>query len=582
MEKSEGVVKEEEDIFDIDIDISMGEDSKEIPKANEKSDETFKDKSGNEQTVEIKQELIDETSRNPKRKHSSASQGDESSEKLSKNWSSGNYGEDVMFKEVFRPNKDKKVKNNKEVLEMDKVSIKQEPFEEDDPIFSQIDIKEEPNTTFSQVEEVIELDSDGEDPAYEIWCSSQMEMSSTSSKNIKQEPIEIDDSFSIASFDSPIHVSPKYDFHNSNTQPRKDDTGSDDDVIFLESDNKDLDLEGSQMALFEKIRKSIKIKKEKVDSQGEDMSHIDVIDLASPPKHNEDEIGGLSPILKPNEDIQKSFENFDRLQKDKSKENQNDPFSAFYAPTDDLPDLHFVSEKKKDNVSKSIELLSNETNKEDIKNESTHPTTPLWPPPVSPLKKRPIQLIDPLPQPPKKYARRLSSTSEISEGDKKPKELNHRDNKNEEEFGKDKWRSSHKPSLTSLSNKDKEKRAEALKELELRKKEQKSLESGIDEKDASSSSAKPVLPKIKTSKPKLSKLMSSLEDDQAAPRQPIRKAHKPKTLPPSIGHQNKKISSSSSKSVINSTKVPSKSVKNSQSNILASHIRTTAETTVDQ
>ena len=61
-----------------------------------------------EQTVEIKQELIDETSRNPKRKHSSASQGDESSEKLPKDWSSGNYGEDVMFKEVFRPNKDKK------------------------------------------------------------------------------------------------------------------------------------------------------------------------------------------------------------------------------------------------------------------------------------------------------------------------------------------------------------------------------------------------------------------------------------------------------------------------------------------
>ena len=69
--------------------------------------------------------------------------------------------------------------------------------------------KNENNTTFSQVEEVIELDSDGEDPAYQSWCSRQVQHAS----NVKLErPVEHDnDAISVGSYDSPSRSSPKDD-----------------------------------------------------------------------------------------------------------------------------------------------------------------------------------------------------------------------------------------------------------------------------------------------------------------------------------------------------------------------------------
>ena len=387
----------------------------------------------------------------------------------------------------------------------------------------------------------------------------------TSSSNaVKQEPIEIDDSFSIASFDSPPQSSSKYDFIGSKIQSRADRNDSDDDVILLENDNKKLDLDDSQMGLFEKIRKNIKIKKEKVDSQQEDTAYIDVIDLASPPK-------GLSPISILDEDTNLN------LDPEKSPSfDQFDPFPEPYSPTDDLPDLVFVSNKKNDIVSKATEPTSNEAKKEDENKDVIHPGSSREIPPISPIKKRPIQLIEPLPHPPKKHARRTSSSSSTSERTW--------ESKSEKFFDRDKWKSSHKSSLSGFSEIDKEKRADALKEIELRKKEQKlsSAPTEARENESSASSSKPALSKIKTSKPKLLKLVSSLEEDESAPRQPVRKAHKPKSLPPSFGSANRKTTSSNSTSSKHSTKAPAKAVNNIPSNIQTSHLRTTAETTVDQ
>ena len=573
--KSENVSAQEEDFLDIDIDISMGEERDYSPQYCVDANGMVEKATCNLENREIKQELIDEASRNPKRKHSIVSLDEDMAGKSPKEWSSGNFGDDVLIKEVFCSSKERKDpsakdKENKDALQKDngKPFIKEEPFEADDMddhMFSTIDIKQEPNTTFSQVEEVIDLDSDEED----LWCSTQLEMATPFPKNIKQEPIEINDSFSLSSLDSPPHFSPKDDILKSNVQTGPNENDSDDDVIFLECDNKKLDLDDSQMGLFEKIRKNIKVKKEKVDSQPGDTSHVDVIDLASPPK-------GLSPISMTEDDTK-----FDHLSDISSVSDKIDPFPEPYSPTDDLPDLVFTTENKRDLVSRAPEAsthepISKNESKDVIHSSSSRPTLP-----ISPIKKRPIQLIEPLPQPPKKYARRLSSsTLDASDGDKVSKE-SYRDSKSYKDSDRDKWRSSHKSASTNFSTKDKEIRAEALKEIELRKKEQKLLGTGAEDK-TSASSSKPALPKVKTSKPKLLKLVNSLEEDESVPRQPVRKAHKPKNLPPSFGHAKKKITSNSSTSSKHSTKDTSKSTNNSHQSIQTSHLRTTAETTVDQ
>ena len=552
--------------------------------------------------------MADESSRTPKRKQLPLSFGDERSTKSSNVESTlddverslerlhETPGKGDNAEKLKSENSDMKANGNKDMQPI----IKQERLEENDisdPMFSQIEIKKEPNTTFSQIEEVIELDSDGEDPAYQLWCSSQIDLSSTSSKEVKQEPIEIGDAFSIASFDSPIQLSPKYDFIESTIQHRPEEDGSDDDVIFLECDNTHLNLEGSQMALFEKIRQNIKVKKEKVDSQQEDNHHIDIINLASPPSHNHDDIITLSPIHPRDDDSKPNFAQKDKSsekssynQKEKSPEFDHiDPFSDLYSPTDELPDLDLSSGIRSDQVSKSPYFSSNDTKKEGETTETIRPSTSRVTPPISPMKKRPIQLIDPLPQPPKKHVRTHSSSSERGEG------AHHQDNKIDRDGNKDKWRSSHKSYSSGLSHK--EKRAGALKEIEQRKKEQKLLEIGAatenDGKEASSRSFKPsaaALTKVKTSKPKLMKYLSAsksledanlLEDDQAAPRQPVRKAHKPKSLPPLLASSSNKVTSTSSTSATKSNKLPNKAVKNSHSSVLTYHVRTTAETTLD-
>ena len=62
-------------------------------------------------------------------------------------------------------------------------------------------IKKERNSTFSQIEEVIELYSDGEDAAIQSWCSSQINSSHV--KLEKSDEYRNDDSLS-----SPSPVSP--------------------------------------------------------------------------------------------------------------------------------------------------------------------------------------------------------------------------------------------------------------------------------------------------------------------------------------------------------------------------------------
>ena len=591
----------------------MDGESNASSETNENIDVMVKDMIGKENGKEIKKELLDDASRNPKRKQLSFPLGDEMSTKSSNDGLS--LGNHVRNQERVSGNL-KKEENAEKFKNSDMEAsgnndlrpiIKQERFEENDisdNMFSEINIKKEPNTTFSQIEEVIELDSDGEDPAYQLWCSSQIEFSSTSSKNVKQERIEIEDAFSIASFDSPIQSSPKYDLLESTIQPHPEEDGSDDDVIFLECDNKHLDLEGSQMALFEKIRQNIKVKKEKVDSQQEDMNHIDIINLASPPNHKDDDIITLSPIGPPDQD---SKQNIVRKDKDSEKRsyNQNeksptfdqiDPFSEPYSPTEELPDLEFSSENRSDQGLKSPYFTSHDT--KDKSKERIHPSTSRVTPPISPMKKRPIQLIEPLPQPPKKHARKTSTSSERGEGDIRPKHFHHQDNKNEKEWegNKDKWKSSHKSYSSGLSHK--EKRSDALKEIELRKKEQKHSEIGAanenDGKIVPSTSSKPAtaaLTKVKTSKPKLQKLFSTaksskdsnlFDDGQTSPRQPVRKAHKPKRLPPSLSSSTNKAISTSSTSATKTKKIPPKAVNTSHPTLLTKHVRTTAETTLDQ
>ena len=116
--ESEAVPNEGEDFLDIDIDISMGEETKEISKPNDDSNDSVKNSNDDPKDIKIKQELEDETSRNPKRKQSSVSLDEDPSKKSSKEWSSGNFGDDLMIKDVFCPNMDKRESSKKDKEKM--------------------------------------------------------------------------------------------------------------------------------------------------------------------------------------------------------------------------------------------------------------------------------------------------------------------------------------------------------------------------------------------------------------------------------------------------------------------------------
>jgi hypothetical protein len=593
--------KENEDCLDIDIDIDFKENNKETT-TFEVGDKIKDSNTNNKETV-VEKCNIEETSRNPKRKSAASfSFSDErlpnKRDKIEVELSEEHFGNhmdsktgqaDAMTKKVDEQNSyGFETINTGEILgSMKKELIYGNDDCEDKDMNGK---KYVHNTTFSQVEEVIELDSDGEDPAYQSWSSSQVPLSTN--KATKVEMPETEDSYSVrSSFDSVLQLSPKDEFIEPLT-PEDGDNQSDDDVIFLESDNKELDLEGSQMALFEKIRLNIKIKKEKVDSQ--EVNEVDIINLASPPRSTE-VIITLSP-----DSFQEDEKEFDvhdyTLRNDKQIEDKvlydkddvsvprpftkGEPLSSPYLPSpfDELPDIDLEQQIDRalgDSPDNACSVVN------DTKRKSgTKIISPRTSPMSSPTKRHAL-LIDALPLRTKHFE--MPYSEKWLGKDNQKHHQQDRTRKDSESIHKSKNLNSY--SYVGFSIKDKEKRAEALKEIELKKKENKVIELDSNKKSSNGSSRKSSAAsstRIKNSRPKLAKLLPSThtlkevdlfgdKPSSSSARQPVRKAHNPKLpLLKAKEFRSKSTSKNPSSAVINSHLNPSNTL-----------IRKIAETTTD-
>ena len=548
MKKSPIVDKREfeEDLLDIDIDISLEDKPNEI-KIPEKEYSEINDKKKTDTNGASAKENIEETSRNPKRKkiissptfeNSIEKPGIDSQEK--NKFSLGKRDCKRIMKEESNKSEDAGrlvISSSKNQLDSD----------DDSEELETTGIKKEHNTTFSQIEEVIELDSDGEDPAYQSWCSSQFDITS----NIKIEKQENEDRFSNISLDSPTRSSPRDDeFPEASSLDNGDQ--SDDDVIFLECDNKDLNLEGSQMALYEKIRLNIKIKKEMVESQ-QDGCKIDIINLASPPRkgENKDKQDNLIKLLdNEKEENNKKDDDYDNNLVSSPASEEIEMISSSYSAFNELPDLDASLDQQIDRVLDIPEDAAwQDVGNKDLERFSKSPISS----PLSSPTKRQIQLIDPIPKPFKKDGKKDSFEGIRSETPQhrtlpndKEKKYHSKSHEDRDERDKDsgkKLKHSNPYSYVGFSVKDKERRAEALKEIELKKRQQKKQLEAADIANISSkdnhSLVKTASQKIKNSQPKLAKLLpvkQSLHEvdlfgnksSSSSPRQPIRRAHKPK------------------------------------------------------
>ena len=496
------------------------------------------------------------------------------------------------------------VKDN-QVIDMEiqtKGTLEKEQLDSDDDNEAPENFKPQ-NTTFSQVEEVIELDSDNEDPAYESWCSSQNLLAST----IKEELISKDDNESILSLDSPSRSSVKDEDFPEPFRLELDD--SDDDVIFLECDNRHLDLEGSQMALFEKIRNNMKIKKEKIESQ-DYLSQIDIVNLASPPRKSEEhvEIPPLSPdspdpnILDTNakdwiiQDDDEANNKKDDLLISSPSPVENIKISSPYSLSDDLPDIDiplFVDNKLDQSVEKSdsskIHCPGISSDGKDPKNSTINSHK------VSSSHRR-TQLIDPLPSKPSSKLSQKYYDSTLRSKHNKNDHLSHKKRHEQKLESKS---LGHTPneiasprniySSISFPTQGKQRRAEALKEIELKKKVES--EAGKLYNTSKQHIEKPSTggsEKVKTSLPKIAKLLPKKQslkevdlfgdDSSVLSRQPIRRAHVPKhSLSRSTCTNVRKISNKTSRT----STMPAPKSTNMES--AADHqIRKTAETTFDR
>ena len=592
--------KVNEECLDIDIDIDFEEKDKQTT-TYDVGDNTKYSNTNNKQTV-MEECNIEETSRNPKRKSvASFSFSDErlpnKKEKIDVDIREENHRNQIDSKIGEKDAMTKKVDENDiyatETINTGTIlgSMKKELMYGNDD-WEDRDInrtKYGHNTTFSQVEEVIELDSDGEDPAYHSWSSSQVKLATN--KGTKVEMPETEDSYSVrSSFDSVLQLSPKEEFIEP-LIPEDRNNESDDDVIFLESDNKELDLEGSQMALFEKIRNNIKIKKEKVDSQ--EVNEVDIINLASPPRSTEDIIT-LSP------DSAHDEKEFDipgyTLKNDKQIEEKVDydkddvpvprplkkgqSLSSPYLPSpfDELPDIDLEQQIDR-TLGDSPDKFCSAVNA--IKRKSgTKIDSPRTSPMSSPTKRHAL-LIDPLPQRAKPIE--MSSFDKCHIKDNQKTHQQDRTRKDNESRHKSKNLNNY--SYVGFSHKDKEKRAEALKEIELKKKEKKGIALDSNKKPSNESlrkSAAATSTKIKNSRPKIAQLLpvtQTLKEvdlfgdkpSSSSPRQPVRKAHKPKVpLHKAKGFRNKSTSNNPISAAINCHLNPPNTL-----------IRKTAETTTD-
>ena len=483
-----------------------------------------------------------------------------------------------------------------------KGTLEEEQLDSDDD--SEIPQNSKPqNTTFSQVEDVIELDSDNEDPAYESWCSSQNLLAST----IKKELISNDDNESILSLDSPSRSSMKDEDFPDPFHLELDE--SDDDVIFLECDNRHLDLEGSQMALFEKIRNNMKVKKEKIESQ-DYLSQIDIVNLASPPRKSEEhaEIPPSSPDSPDQNTLDTDAKDW-IIQDDDEANNKKDErlifspspvenikISSPYSLSDDLPDIDippFVDNQRDQSVKKSD---SSTTSCPSISGDGKDPKNAV----TNSLKvlssHRRTQLIDPLPSKPSSKLSQKYYDSTFSNVRKKNDHLSH-EKRHEQKLESKSL--GHTPDgiasprniyrSVSCPDQGKQRRAEALKEVELKKKVESEVgrlhntsKQHIEKPSAAGSE------KVKTSLPKIARLLPKMQslkevdlfgdDSSGLPRQPIRRAHTPKhSLSRSTCTNIRKIHNKTS----TTSTMPAQKSTNMES--AAGHqIRRTAETTFDR
>ena len=376
------------------------------------------------------------------------------------------------------------------------------------------------------------------------------------------------------------------------------DDDEDDDVIFLECDNKDLDLEGSQMALFEKIRQNIKIKKEKVDSQ----EVCEIVNIASPQRISETEdVISLSPesfdddktYYKDRHDqVDKKIVG-DNIINDKCEVASLSPISdtEMMSPLGELPDLN--CQEQIDHVFNSPQHVTHDDGK--AHRSATKQHLPQGNSSSSPSKRQ-AQFIDPLPQPPRKANRRAISENTVIDMAKQKVNCQKRQ---EIDRLKQTHERDNKYSYVNFSLRDKERRAEVLKDIELRKKVQKQKESHCSVKTSNDSSQKPSASsrKIKMSQPKLSKLLPEkhslrevdLFGDKplSAPRQPVRRSS---VHTPTLAITKAKKSSNVTSSTLISAKTTAVSLASNNLQLLnksaGSELRNTeprriAETTLD-
>ena len=353
----------------------------------------------------------------------------------------------------------------------------------------------------------------------------------------------------------------------------------------------------------------MKIKKEKIESQ-DYLSQIDIVNLASPPRKSEEhaEIPPSSPDSPDQNTLDTDAKDW-IIQDDDEANNKKDErlifspspvenikISSPYSLSDDLPDIDIplFEENKLDQTVKKSDSSTTfcpgmSSDGKDPKNSVTNSHK------VSSSYRR-TQLIDPLPSKPSSKLSQKYYDSTFSNVRKKNDHLSH-EKRHEQKLESKSL--GHTPdgiasprniySSISSPTQGKQRRADALKEIELKKKV--GSEAGklyntskqqIEKLSTGGSG------KIKTSLPKIAKLLPKKQslkevdlfgdDSSGLPRQPIRRAHVPKhSLSRSTYTNTRKISNKAPRT---STMPPPKSTN--MESATGHQIRRTAETTFDR